>query len=85
VATVIQIIKDHLVTIGADGLVMPDAECGCELADFALCGGEFGACQPGYRGADQLDGGEWAMYASKEAAEASLAPPSVTRDGREAP
>lgn len=47
-ATVIQIIKDHLVTIGADGLVMPDAECGCELADFAPCGGAFGECEPGY-------------------------------------
>jgi hypothetical protein len=73
VATVIQIIKAHLVTIGADGLVLPDAECGCELADLAPCGGVDGACEPGYRGADQLYGGAWAMYRTREAADASLA------------
>jgi len=74
--TVIQIIKAHLVTIGADGLVMPDAECGCELADFAPCRGAFGECEPGYRGANQdpsypMDG--WAMYRTREDADASLA------------
>ena len=35
--------------------------------DLAPCGGEFGQCEPAYRGAD-LSGehGDWAMYTSKE-------------------
>jgi hypothetical protein len=73
---VIEIVKAHLVAGGFDGLVQTDAECGCELSDLVPCCGDFGACEPAYRGvqpADSLLDGDWAMYRTKEAAEASIA------------
>jgi hypothetical protein len=73
-ATIIEIISAHLRTIGADGLVLPDAECGCELADLQPCGDDFSKCQPGYRGCNKDEAyspDDWAMYATQEAAEAS--------------
>lgn len=75
-ATVIEILKAHLVAQGCDGLVQVDAECGCELADMVPCGGDFSRCEPGYRGAnvDQMySPDDWAMYRTKEAAAASVA------------
>ena len=73
-ARVIEIVKAHLEANGFDGLVQTDAECGCLCDDLAPCGGEFGPCEPAYRGAD-LSGehGDWAMYTSKEDARNSCA------------
>lgn len=73
-ARVIEIVKAHLEANGFDGLVQTDAECGCLCDDLAPCGGEFGQCEPAYRGAD-LSGehGDWAMYTSKEDARNSCA------------
>lgn len=72
-AKVIEIVKAHLVSGGFDGLVMPDAECGCLLDDLAPCGGDISDCEPGYRGVQPddaiLDG--WSMYSTKEAARKS--------------
>ncbi len=68
-STVIQIVTAYLTAGGFDGLCCEG--CGCELADLAPCGEGMG-CQPAYRGADKCEPGEWAMYSSKEAAEASL-------------
>ena len=69
--TVIEIIEAHLRTIGADGLVF-EGECGCELGDLAPCMSGPGQCSPGYRGAPGVDGGEWAMYTSRQDAGESL-------------
>lgn len=69
--TVIQIISEHLQSIGADGLVQPDAECGCELDDLVPCCRDFASCAPGYKGKSLDDDYDWTMYASKEAAERS--------------
>ncbi len=71
--TIIQIVKSHLVAGGFDGLVNGEAECGCMLPDLVLCYGDFGPCRPAYRGADPANPRGLLMYASKEAAEASLA------------
>ena len=70
---VIEIVKAHLVTGGFDGLVQPDAECGCELSDLQPCCGDFGVCEPAYRGASKDHPGEWAMYRTKAAAQESMA------------
>lgn len=72
-ATVIEIVAEHLRSIGADGLVQTDAECGCEAANLAPCQGDFSACQPGWRGIDpDSTSGDWAMYRTKEAAQRSI-------------
>lgn len=68
---VIEIVSAHLIANGFDGLVQPAAECGCELGDLAPCAGCIDTCEPAYRGVDQDSPGDWAMYRSKEAAEAS--------------
>lgn len=72
-ATVIEIVKAHLVANGFDGLVQTDAECGCLCDELAPCGGDFSSCEPAYRGADEngeLD--DWAMYRTKERARESV-------------
>ena len=74
---VIEIVREHLMANGFDGLVQTDSECGCGLEDLQPCGECFADCQPAYRGAstDQSYGAdEWAMYATKEAADASKTP-----------
>ena len=68
---VIEIVRAHLVAGGHDGLVCGDSDCGCLLADLQPCGESMSHCEPAYRGADRDSPGEWAMYASKEAADAS--------------
>ena len=68
--TVIEIVREHLVSVGADGLVCPDAECGCKLDDLAPCGGGIGGCKPGYLGAvNDPSQDDWTMWTSKELAE----------------
>lgn len=52
--TVIEILKQHLVDNGFDGLVNGDAECGCELSDLQPCGENFADCKPAYKHADPL-------------------------------
>lgn len=68
-STEIQIIKVHLTAAGFDGLCGDG--CGCKLPNLAPCGEEWVDCQPAYVGSSARPG-EWAMYASKKAAEASL-------------
>jgi len=71
-ARVIEILKAHLIAEGFDGLVQVDPECGCLLDDLRPCCGDFGECEPAYRGV-LLDGEhvDWAMYRTKEAARES--------------
>ena len=45
----IQILEVHLRANGFDGLVMPDAECGCLVDDLCPCGGDFANCEAGYK------------------------------------
>jgi hypothetical protein len=74
-ATVIEIVKAHLVANGFDGLVQTDAECGCLCDELAPCGGDFSSCEPAYRGAniDQTySPDDWAMYLTKERARESV-------------
>lgn len=67
-ATVIEIVAARLREQGFDGLVNPGIECGCLRDDLAPCAGDFGNCEPGYRGADETGEGDWAMYLTKEQA-----------------
>lgn len=81
-ATVIEIVKAHLEANGFDGLVQTDGACGCLLDDLQPCCGDFGTCEPGYRGMHADEPGEWAIYRTKEAAresctEARLKTPNV--------
>jgi len=71
--TVIEIVRDHLVSNGFDGLVQEDSECGCLCDDLAPCGGSISSCQPGYRGVFKEEPSEWAIYRTKEAARESVA------------
>lgn len=50
--TVIEILKQHLVDNGFDGLVNSDAECGCELRDLHPCGESLADCKPAYKHVD---------------------------------
>jgi len=71
--TVIEIVKAHLIANGFDGLVQPDAECGCLCDDLAPCCDNISSCKPGYRGADKSDDPEdWAIYTTKERALESI-------------
>jgi hypothetical protein len=73
-ATVIEIVKAHLIANGFDGLVQVDAECGCLIEDLQPCGSDCSACEPGYRGAhEEGDVGDWAIYRTKERALESIA------------
>lgn len=69
--TVIEIVKAHLVAGGFDGLVLPDAECGCRIEALCPCEGQTAQCRPAFLGVDPRSPDEWAMYPTKEAAEAS--------------
>ena len=59
---------------GYTGVYSPDAECACELSDFAPCGNEWDVikdCKPGYR--HDSTGGDWDFFVSS-----SKEPPSQT-------
>lgn len=58
---VIDIIKQHLIDNGFDGLCNPGIECGCDLDDFQPCGEDFSQCIPAYR-----DPATSFLHASKE-------------------
>lgn len=64
--TVIEIVRAHLVAGGFDGLVLPDAECGCQLSDLQPCGETFACCEPGYKRADPNNPGDWLMFRDRE-------------------
>jgi hypothetical protein len=66
--TVIQIVREHLTAIGADGLVCPDADCGCKLDDLAPCCSDISDCQPGWA-SPAMDDDDWRMWTTKERAE----------------
>lgn len=80
--TVIQIVSNYLTSIGANGLVCPDAECGCKLDDLAPCGGDFGGCQPGYisKPTDPVEC-NWLMWPTKELAEQQNARINAIKEG----
>lgn len=84
-STVIEIVSAHLRTIGADGLVCPDAECGCKLGELTPCSGDFGACQPGYL-AEPCDPeqDDWTMWTTKERAEEENARIKAGQEGGDA-
>ena len=65
---VIEIVSEHLVAGGFDGLLHSDVECACELGDLKPCFGDFGDCVPAYKGPDPSGEGDWCMYRTKEAA-----------------
>ena len=70
---VIEIVKAHLKSVGADGLLAP-GECGCKLCDLVPCGSDFSQCVPGFIGPPACeDHDEWTMYPSKARAEAAKA------------
>ena len=59
--TALEIIKNHLTEIGADGLCTPDVGCGCGLHDLAPCGNWIGGCVPARAVTSGIgpDGGAW--------------------------
>lgn len=64
--TVIEILKQHLVDNGFDGLVNGDLECGCELSDLQPCGERFDDCKPAYKYRDPLNEGEFLFCEEKQ-------------------
>ena len=67
--TVVKIVEDHQRIIGAEGLVCPVAECGCRLKELVTCDSNFSECQPAWEGRRD---GDWAMFTTKELAQASV-------------
>ena len=50
IITVETIVRDKLKELGADGLCLPDGECGCGLDDLAPCGDGFPeSCRPAWK------------------------------------
>ena len=47
--TVIEILKQHLVDNGFDGLVTDDYECGCGIDDLRPCDADFAKCLAAYK------------------------------------
>lgn len=47
-STVIEIIKQHLIDNGFDGLCNPHLECGCTITDLQPCGEDISMGKPGY-------------------------------------
>lgn len=68
IITVLDILDQYLRANGYDGLVNPDAECGCRLGDLRPCASDFSGCEPAYR-REHEDG--WRMCRRKADAEAS--------------
>ncbi len=66
--TALTILDEALVLKGYDGLVMPDAQCGCEVGDLAPCGNDPSRCRPAYKHRDPRPGRHkvWLMFVSKE-------------------
>ena len=66
--TVIEILKQHLIDNGFDGLANDDLECGCELSDLHPCGESFEYCKPAFKHIDpsrQYDY-DWEMKEEKQ-------------------
>lgn len=65
---VIDIVYQYLKGGGYDGLVSPDAWCGCELCDLRPCDQDISECKPAYKhythGALGI-GEEWVMSTDK--------------------
>ncbi len=57
-ATVIEIVAEHIRQNGFGGLVQPDAECGCKLGDLVPCSSDFSQCRPGHVHHDPRPGKE---------------------------
>lgn len=69
---VLDAVKTAIIDGGFDGLCHLDDECGCLVDDLAPCGNISEHCVLGYRGAPIAGSmGTWAIYETKEAAEAS--------------
>lgn len=66
---VIDIIKQHLIDSGFDGLCNPDIECGCDLDDFQPCGEDFSRCKPAYKHEDPSGEYDFVMIEEKQATE----------------
>ena len=63
---VIEIVKAHLIQHGFDGLVHPDAECGCLMAEgLQPCGEDNAECEAGYRIDDPVNLGRWLVTTEK--------------------
>lgn len=45
---VIDIIKQHLIDNGFDGLMTEDDECACTIDDLRPCDGDFAECIPAF-------------------------------------
>lgn len=76
--TVEDILRKWLEEKGYDGLMANDCERGCEKSNLFSCGGPSGVpcgvCRPAYRGLSPIEGTRgWAMYASKKAADVTIA------------
>jgi len=62
------IVAEWLRANGYDGLCIP-GECGCEIDDLMPCGSPNECCcMAGYKGPPTPEGGDWAIYLSREAA-----------------
>ena len=66
------IVEQYLRKHGYDGLVSPGAECGCDLDHLFACNVVCLSCLAGYKGASGDNDCDWAIYATREDAEASL-------------
>lgn len=65
-STVIEILKQHLIDNGFDGLVDGDEDCGCELSDLQPCGENFANCKPAYKHKDPSGEYSFLMFEEKD-------------------
>lgn len=62
---VIEIVRQHLIENGFDGLYLADAECACLVSDLQPCGDDFSVCKAGYRRDDPQSPGDWIISGTK--------------------
>lgn len=62
---VIEIVKQHLVANGFDGLYLPYDECACLVSDLQPCGDDFSGCKAGYKSDDPQSPGDWTISGAR--------------------
>lgn len=63
--TVIEIIKQHIIDNGFDGLYSERFGCACEVDDLNPCESDISECKPGYKHQSNIEGYDFCITDEK--------------------